>query len=253
MIRISGCVISLNEADRIERCLKSMDFCDELLVLDSGSTDDTCEIAKSLGARVEHQDFLGHRAQKQRAVDLATHDWILSLDCDEALSSDLRAELETVLAHRIPDQVVGYSMPRRNVYLGRAMRHGAFWPDRKLRLFDRRAAHWGGTNPHDRVETSHGLVVELQEPIEHDSYRSFEEHRATVCRFADIAAEALMEEGRSARPWTPWTHAIAAFLKASILKLGLLDGWRGLVAAWMSARYDHRKYSKLIQLRRRVA
>ena len=254
-MKLSGCVISLNEEDRIERCLTSMDFCDEILVLDSGSSDRTCEIARACGARVEQQEFLGHREQKQRAVDLAEHDLILSLDCDEVLSPALRKELELILVHSIPADVAGYSMPRRNIYLGRAMRHGAFWPDRKLRLFDRRAARWGGTDPHDRVELMPGpshakTVVELAGEIVHDSYRSFAEHRSTVRKFADIAAHALASEGRRSQPWTPVLRGVSAFVKGAVLKGGVLDGWRGLAAAWMSGLYNRRKYSRLRELQR---
>lgn len=252
-MKVSGCVISLNEEDRIERCLRSMRFCDELLVLDSGSRDHTTSIARDCGARVEHQEFLGHRGQKQRAVELAAHDWILSLDCDEILSDGLIAEIEGLLAQGIPPDVAGYSMPRRNIYLGRAMRHGAFWPDRKLRLFDRRRARWGGTDPHDRVELTTDepgrSVVELQNEIVHDSYRSFAEHRATVCNFADIAARALAAEGKRAHAWTPALRSLSAFFKGAVLKGGVLDGWRGLAAAWMSGVYNRRKYSRLRELR----
>ncbi|MCB9916906.1 MAG: glycosyltransferase family 2 protein [Planctomycetes bacterium] len=247
-MRVSACVISLNEEDRIERCLESLSFCDERFVLDSGSKDRTVERARAMGARVEHQDFLGHRRQKQRAAELAEHDWILSLDCDEALSPELRSELVALVGAEPSPDVCGFSMPRKNRYLGRVMRHGMFWPDRKLRLFDRRRARWGGTDPHDRVEVREGRVVLLTHPILHDSYRSFDEHRATVDRFAAIAARAMHEEGRNASLLSPWLRGGAAFVKGAILKGGVLDGWRGLVAAFMSARYDKAKYSMLRRL-----
>ena len=275
-MRVSGCVISLDEEDRIARCLESLSWCDELVVLDSGSQDATCKIAAEYGARVEHQDFLGHRRQKQRCVELASNDWIVSLDCDEWLSADLQSELRAAFdelgradapdaagpagregdagdrsaaSRASNDRVVGFSMPRRNVYLGRAMRHGQFWPDRKLRAFDRRCARWGGTDPHDRVElTGPGRVVELANPIEHVSYRDFAEHSATVERFARIAARAMHEEGRRAGVLSPLTRASGALFKNLVLKLGVLDGWRGFVASWMAARYDWRKYAELRRL-----
>ena len=252
MIQLSACIISLNEADRIERCIRSLSFCREILLLDSGSTDRTCEIAADLGARVLQQDFLGHRQQKQRAVDLSKHDWICALDCDEVISPQLRAELLSHLEEGIPSDVLGYSMPRRNVYLGKAMRHGLFWPDRKLRVFDRRRARWGGSDPHDRVEVQcEGRVIALEHEIVHDSYRSFAEHRATVERFAEIAAQELAREGLRAGFVTPYLRAAAAFGKGALLKAGVLDGWRGLVAAWMSASYNQRKYRRLRQLQDR--
>jgi len=245
LIPVSGCVIALNEEDRMERCLTSLDFCSELLVLDSGSSDRTVAIARHLGARVEHQDFLGHRRQKQRAVELATHDWIVSLDCDETAPPELAHALAQHLAEE-PHDVVGFRVARRNVYLGRAMRHGLFWPDRKLRVFDRRRARWGGTDPHDRVEsTGAGRVVDLDVELLHDSYRSFAEHRATLDRFATIAARSMAAEGRRVGPLAPVAHASSALFKGALLKLGILDGWRGAVAAWMSACYDYRKYKRL--------
>lgn len=243
MIPISGCVISLNEEDRIERCLRSLGFCHEIILLDSGSSDRTRERAAELGARVEVHEFLGHVRQKQRAVDLARHDWVFAIDCDEIVTDELRNEIVSRFASQ-PQGVAGFRVPRDNVYLGKRMRHGLFRPDRKLRLFDRRCAAWGGTDPHDRVETD-GPVLDLEGAIVHDSYRSFAEHRATVDRFARIAAHALRAQGRGARAWSPWTRGSAALCKGLLLKLGFLDGWRGFVAACMSARYDFLKYRRL--------
>jgi glycosyltransferase involved in cell wall biosynthesis len=249
LIPVSGCVISLNEADRIERCLRSLSFCTEVVVLDSGSTDGTRELAAKLGARVETQAFLGHRRQKQRCVDLARHDWILSLDCDEEVTSELRAEIERTLVAEPPADVAGYRSPRRNIYLGRLMRHGLFWPDVKLRLFHRQRAAWGGVDPHDRVEpVGPGRCLELAGAIVHDSYRSFAEHRATVQRFAGIAARALADEGRRPGPLAPLVHAAASLGRGLVLKAGILDGWRGLLAGCMSARYDWIKYRELRRL-----
>ncbi|MFQ5504821.1 MAG: glycosyltransferase family 2 protein [Planctomycetota bacterium] len=251
MIRLSGCVISFNEEDRIEACLRSLGFCDEILVLDSHSTDRTREFAGSLGARVETGEFLGHSRQKQAAVDLAKNDWILSIDCDEIVTEGLAREIRREIA-ATGEGVVGYRMPRRNVYLGRTMRHGLFWPDRKLRLFDRRKARWGGTDPHDQVMPMvPGSIIEIREPILHDSYRSFQEHRDTVDRFAKSAARAMADEGRSAGALSPWTRSALALTKGLLLKAGFMDGWRGVLAACMSAKYDYIKYRELRALERK--
>jgi len=246
VIGISACIISFQEEDRIGACLESLGFCDELLVLDSGSTDRTREVAAAAGARVEVQvPFLGHRDQKQRCVELARNDWVLCLDCDERVTESLALEIRNRL-EREPEGIAGFRVPRRNRYLGKWMRFGSFWPDRKLRLFDRRRARWGGTDPHDRVEvTGGGEVVDLASPIEHDSYRDFAEHRRTVENFAAIAARAMAEEGRRATRIDPWARGAAALCKAWFGKAGVLDGWRGVVAGWMSARYDYLKYREL--------
>jgi len=253
---ISACVITFQEEDRIGRCLEGLGFCDEVLVLDSGSTDRTVEIAKGLGARVERQvPFLGHRAQKQRAVDLACHDWILSLDADECLSAELGEELRALRGGEGFALPAAYAMPRKNRYLGRWMRHGKFWPDTKIRLFDRQRAGWGGTDPHDRVELKPGAVGgvrTLRSPILHDSYRDFSEHRRTVERFTEIAAQALWEEGRRAGIWDPWAHGASAFFSAFFGKMGVLDGWRGGLASWMAGRYGYLKYKKLRGLQKKA-
>jgi glycosyltransferase involved in cell wall biosynthesis len=242
---LSACIISFNEADRIAACIESLAFCDEILVLDSRSTDRTREIATALGARVEIQEFLGHRRQKQRAVELARHDWVISLDCDEIVTTPLGAEIQARRAAGLGD-AAAFSMPRRNIYLGRRMRHGFFWPDRKVRWFDRRRARWGGTDPHDRVEPDQGVeVVLLHGEILHDSFRSLADARKTNREFAMIAARALAAEGRRASVLTPWLRSAAVFFKCMGPKLAFLDGWRGVLAAWMSARHNYWKYSQL--------
>ncbi len=249
MIPISGCIISFNEEDRIADCIRSLSFCQEILVLDSESTDRTREIATSLGARVEVHPFLGHRDQKQLAVDRASYDWIFSLDADERVSAELLPEIRA-MQEGGAGSCVGYSMPRKNRYLGRWMKHGLFWPDRKLRCFDRRHCRWGGTDPHDRVEPeAQAEIGQWHGVITHDSYRTFAEHRSTVDRFAAIAAEAMWQEGRRASPLSPWTRALGAWIKALGPKLAWMDGWRGLLAAWMSARYNFVRYRSL----RRIA
>jgi glycosyltransferase involved in cell wall biosynthesis len=243
MERISGCVISRNEEDRITPCLASLAVCDEVLVLDSLSTDRTVELAQAAGARVERQEFLGYVAQKNRAVELARHRWILALDCDERLSPELAAEIRA-LKEAGPGDAAGFEMPRRNRYLGKVIRHGLFWPDRKIRLFDRDRGRWTGTDPHDRVVVA-GPVRRLAGPIEHDSYRDFADHVRTVDRFARIAARAMRSEGRrflwSDLAFRPPFVAV----KSLVLKAGFLDGWRGFVLAGMAGYYDLLKYWRL--------
>ena len=242
---LSACIISYNEEDRIEACIRSLQFCDEILVLDSESTDRTRDIARALGARVEVQPFLGHRRQKQRAVELAAHDWILSVDCDETVTPDLAEEIRQHRQRGVGD-TAAFSMPRRNIYLGRRMGHGFFWPDRKIRWFDRKRARWGGVDPHDRVLVDERApVAQLSSELLHDSFRSLEDARRTNWNFAQIAARAMAEEGRRAGPLTPWIRAIAVFLKCMGPKLAFLDGWRGVLAAWLSARHNYWKYREL--------
>ena len=162
--RVSGCVISYQEEDRIVGCLGSLSFCDEILVVDSGSTDRTRELAAELGARVvTNEPFPGHREQKQFAVERARFDWVFCHDADERVSDSLRQRI--LRLKRAGFSGAAYEMPRRNHYLGRVVRGGLFWPDRKVRLFDRQLARWGGMNPHDRVEIQGGAAQPDQPAI----------------------------------------------------------------------------------------
>jgi glycosyltransferase involved in cell wall biosynthesis len=242
---VSACVIAFQEADRIVDCVRSLDFCDEVVVVDSGSTDATRELAAANGARVVvHSPFPGHREQKQWAVDQARHDWVLCLDADERVTPPLRECLRRLRADGL--RGAAYEMPRANHYLGRVVRRGLFWPDRKVRLFDRRRARWGGTNPHDRVEVEPGgVVTRLDEAIEHLSYRDFRHHLRTIDSFTAIAARALKAQGRRATPFDLLVRPPAVVVKSLVLKRGFLDGWRGFVIAAMAGYYDWLKYWRL--------
>jgi glycosyltransferase involved in cell wall biosynthesis len=248
---ISACVITYQEEDRITGCLRSLEFCQELVVVDSGSRDRTRELAAAAGARVlVNEPFPGHREQKQLAVAAAAHDWVLCLDADERVTPELRARLVALQQRGL--QGAAYEMPRRNHYLGRVMRRGLVWPDRKVRLFDRRAACWGGTNPHDRVEVAKGgRVTRLAEPIEHLSYRDFAHHRRVVDSFTRIAARALFAEGRRASWLDLALRPPAVVFKSLVLKRGVLDGWRGVLIGAMAGYYDWLKYWRLRQEWRR--
>ena len=242
---ISACIICYQEADRIEDCVRSVDFCDEILVVDSGSTDRTRELAAALGADVRiNAPFPGHKEQKQFAVDRVRHDWILSLDADERVTPELRSRILELRRDGLRGG--GYDMPRRNRYLGRVVRGGLFWPDRKLRLFDRRRARWGGTNPHDRVEVPDGgEVTQLEAAIEHLSYRSFKDHLRTIDSFTAITAVAMRAEGRRASLLDLLGRPPAVALKSLLLKRGFVDGWRGFVIAAMASYYVGLKYWRL--------
>ena len=246
---ISGCVICWQEADRIADCVRSLAFCDEVVVVDSGSTDGTQAIARSLGARVvENKPFPGHREQKQFAVEQCRHDHVFCLDADERCTPELAAKVRALQAG---GRAAAYEMPRHNHYLGRISRHGLFVPDRKVRLFDRRRARWGGRNPHDHVDVEAGVAVERRgEGIEHLSYRDFAHHLRTIDSFTAIAARALAAEGRRANLFDLLVRPPSVFVKSLVLKLGFLDGWRGFVIATMAAYTDAKKYWRLWRLPR---
>ena len=255
---ISGCVICYQEADRIADCLRSLSFCDEIVVVDSGSTDGTQSLATELGARViTNVPFPGHRQQKQFAIEQARHDWVFCLDADERCTEALQQAIRELQAKAFVAAGVaadGFAMPRHNHYLGRILKHGLHVPDRKLRLFDRRKGRWGGRNPHDHVEMQAGATTaRLAAGIEHLSYRDFAHHRRTIDAFTRIAAQALYVEGRRANAFDLLVRPPAVFVKSLLLKRGFVDGWRGIVIAAMAAYTDWLKYWRLFRKKASLA
>ncbi|MDH3297112.1 MAG: glycosyltransferase family 2 protein [Gemmatimonadota bacterium] len=245
---ISACVIAMDEADRIADCLSSLDICDEIIVVDAHSSDDTRDIAIAAGARVIERDWPGHREQKQFAVDQATHDWVLCLDADERLSEELKREIVAIRDGGFSD-VGGWSMPRLSHHLGAWIRYGSWYPNRQLRLFDRRRGCWGGVNPHDRWETD-APVLQLRGDLLHFPYRDFDEHLRTLDRYSTISAGRLFELGGKAGPADIIIRPPLRFLRGFLLKRGFLLGWRGLVLAILDARSVRLKYTRLRALNR---
>ena len=237
---LSACIITYNEADRIEACLRSVSFCDELLVVDSHSRDDTRARAAALGARVIERDWPGYRSQKQFAVDSARHEWVLCLDADERVSAALRREIEALRAQGFAG-AAGYSVPRITEYFGRFLRHGNAYPDRLVRLFDRRRGGWSGYEIHENTRVA-GRVLRLRGQLEHYSYRSLSDHLARMRRYADLMAQALYERGRRCGLVPVLLNPLWRFLRGYLLRLGFLDGWRGLVFALIEANYVREKY-----------
>lgn len=237
---VSACIITYNEADRIEACLRSASFCDELLVVDSHSSDDTRARAAALGARVIERDWPGYRSQKQFAVEAARHDWVLCLDADERVSAPLRAELEALRAGGFAG-AAGWSIPRITDYFGRFLRHGNAYPDRLVRLFDRRRGGWSGYEVHENTRVS-GRIARLHGHLEHYSYRSLGDHLARMQRYADLMAQAMYDAGRRCGLAPVLLNAQWRFVRGYLLRLGFLDGWRGLVFALIESQYVRRKY-----------
>ena len=248
---ISACVITLNEADRIDDCLRSLAWCDETVVIDSHSTDATRERAAALGARVIERDWPGHARQKEFAVRTAQHDWVLCVDADERLSDALRDEILALRASGFPDYA-GWSVPRCSSYLGRWIHHGTWYPDRSVRLFDRRRGRFVANRDYDLHErvVLDGPTGALRHDLLHVPYRSLSEHLHTIDSYTDIMARGLQQRGRRARPSDLVLHPWARFAKSYLFKAGFLDGWRGLLLAYMAAHYVRLKYAKLLALQR---
>ena len=246
---ISACVITLNEADRIEDCLDSLAFCDEIVVVDSDSTDATRELAAARGARVLLRTFDGYRTQKDHAVRNARHDWILFLDADERVTPALRASIEA--ARDAGFAAAGYRCARATEYFGAFLRHGNAYPDRVLRLFDRRRGGFRGDREiHEHVEVD-GAVATLAGDIEHHAYRSLDDQLQRLDRYARMMAAHMHAAGRRAHIANILLNPAWRFLRGYLLRGGFRDGWRGLVYASVEANYVRQKFIRLWLLQRR--
>ena len=246
--KISACIITFDEEDRIRDCIASLDFCDEVVVVDSHSRDRTREIAADCGARVIERDWPGFVEQKKWAVQQARNDWVLCLDADERLSPELSSEIKALQAQGLAEHA-GFRMPRMSYYLGAWIKHGTWWPDYNLRLFDRRCGNWAGHQIHERVRIN-GPCGTLRGRLLHYPYRSFAEHLTTIDKYTTIMAEALNSQGKRASIGNIVINPWVRFMKFYFLKRGFLDGWRGLVLAYLAAHYVRMKYTKLLVLQR---
>ena len=239
---LSLVVIAQDEEDRIARCLDSVPWAAERIVLDSGSNDGTVRVAEAAGARVVQTDWPGHVAQKNRAMAMASQPWVLSLDADEALSPEAGEALREAL--RDPGAVAGFSFPRCSTWLGRPIRHGRWYPDRKLRAVRRGQGLWVGDDPHDQLTVS-GEVVALSGDILHVPYRNFGEHLRTIDRYTRIHADAMARRGERARWWDVTLRPPLHFVNAALLRRGFLDGPSGVALAGLGAAYVALKWSRL--------
>ena len=241
---ISACIITLNESDRIEACLQSLAFCDEIIVVDSGSTDTTREIAAALGAKVLARTFDGYRAQKDFAVASASHDWVICLDADERVTVALRQSIEAARADEFAG-AAGYRFARATEYFGAFLRHGNAYPDRVLRLFDRRRGGWRGDREiHEHVNVD-GDVQILSGDLEHRAYRSLTDQLDRMQRYARLMAEDMQQRGRRASVLNLLLNPWWRFVRGFVLRAGFLDGWRGLLYAWVEANYVRQKFMML--------
>jgi len=247
-IPISAVIITFNEERNIERCLRSLQgIADEIVVLDSFSTDRTEEICRTFGVRFFQHAFDGHIEQKNRAITFASHPYILSLDADEALSEPLRESILKVKNNWFAD---GYYMNRLTNYCGQWIHHCGWYPDRKLRLWDSRKGKWGGVNPHDRFELAAGdkNTLRLDGDLLHYSYYTRRDHFRQVEYFTAIMAEAMFRNGRKSNLLLLIFAPVVKFLRDYIIKLGFLDGYAGFTISRISAYATFLKYKKLKRL-----
>lgn len=249
-VKISAVIITFNEEINISRCLDSLnEVADEIVVVDSLSTDKTEEICNDKGADFIRHPFEGHVEQKNYAMSRANHDYILSLDADEALSEELK---KSILSAKSNWGYEGYSFNRLANYCGKWIRYCGWYPDKKLRLWDRRKGRWGGVNPHDKViMNKNSSTSHLQGDVLHYSYHTIREHVSQMNKFSDIAAQVAHEKGRRSNLIMDiLLNPLLTFMKKYFIKLGILDGYYGFVISINSAFGKFLKYIKLRELNR---
>ena len=247
--RLSVAVITRNESHSVRACLESVSWADEIVVLDSGSTDATVELCRSLGARVEITDWPGFGPQKNRAIERCSCDWILSIDADERVTPQLRAELEHAIA--APGDNVAFRMPRLSSYCGRQMRHGGWWPDYVARLFRRGAARFSADVVHEKL-LADGPTGTLTQPLIHDTVANLEEVIDKLNRYSSAGAQRLSGLGKRGSLSRALGHGAWAFLRTYLLRAGFLDGREGFMLAVSNAEETYYRYLKLMMLQSRL-
>lgn len=247
MQNVSLVVITKNEELNIQRCLQSVSWASDIVVLDSESTDRTCEIAERCGARIFREKFRGFRAQKERATELAKHDWVISLDADEVLSLELNQEIQKLIKEN-QLHVDGYQIPRLSFHMGKWIRHGGWYPDYQLRFFNRKKCKWVGGAVHESVKGEN--IKKCQNPIHHYVFRSLTHQVQTNNLYSSYGAVDLLEKKRRFGLHLLILKPISKFLETFLLKRGFMDGVEGFIISVGAAYSVFLKYAKLRELKK---
>ena len=248
MPRVSVTIITLNEADHIAGAIESASWADEVVVVDSGSTDGTLDIARAKGAAVSTRAWTGYVDQKNHAASLASNDWVFSLDADERITPELASEVRAVLRVEPPHR--GHRVPRVTFHLGRWVRTTDFYPDYQTRLYDRRAARWQGKYVHESVRVD-GELGQLHNELQHYSYRNLSDHLERINQYTTLAARQMHEAGRRASPLDILLHPPAAFLRNYVLRRGFMDGTAGLTLSLVNSYTVLLKFAKLWEIQKK--
>jgi len=240
---LSVVIITLNASPQLEACLRSVAFCDEIVVVDSGSTDGTGELAERHGARVIQSEWRGFGPQKQFAVEQAKHDWVLCVDADERVSDPLRASIEQAL---MAPTASAFRFPRCNRFMGRYLRHGEGYPDWSLRLFDRRHAGWSEDLVHEKVVVANGRPGTLAGDLYHETAETLESYLAKQNRYTTLAAQDAFARGRSVSAARLVLSPLLRFVKFYFVRLGFMDGVPGLVHILIGCGNTFAKYAKML-------
>jgi glycosyltransferase involved in cell wall biosynthesis len=254
-VSLSVVIIAFNEEVNLPGTLESVKWADEVIVVDSHSTDRTVEIARSFGTQVKVfvEDWKGFAAQKNSAIEKATRDWVLSLDADEVVPSDLRHEIQRALAEsNAPGSPDGYWMPRMNYILGRWIRHGGYWPDRKLRLFRRGKGHLPERAVHETIQIE-GKLGFLREPLFHEPYPTLATYIEHMDRYSSLGAAMAAAKGTNYGVMDIVVRPFFTFVYNYVFRLGFLDGREGLLLHLYHSVYVSWKYAKAWEIRKKIA
>lgn len=255
---VSAFIIAYNEEEKIADCIRSVSFCDEVVVVDSFSTDRTAEIAESCGAKVIKRPWPGYREQKTFALASTSNDWVLNLDADERVSAELRESILRVLerdfaekeaSSHTPSVVNGYQVNRVVYFLGRWWRSGGWYPEYRLRLMRKSCTTWGGENPHERPVVE-GKVQRLDGELQHYTYDSLADQISRLNQFSSIAAESEYQKGTKASLWLIFGSPLVRMFKFYFLKQGFREGLAGVVVVLAEGFYSFMKYAKLWEIER---
>lgn len=249
MNKLSIAIITKNEEKNIVRCLESVKWADEIVVVDSGSTDRTVEICRNAGCRVELSEWLGFAKTKQKAVDLCKNDWVLVLDADEVITPDLKDRIQNELENPVH---TGYRIKRNSFYLGREIKHCGWDRDYTLRLFDNNKGRFNNKAVHESVQILEGSIGKIKEPMMHYTYPSVTSHIEKMNTYSELGAGEIAQKGYSSNPVSAVLRGLVKFIKMYILKLGLLDGTEGFVLCVNSAYGVYLKYLKLWKLNKEI-
>jgi glycosyltransferase involved in cell wall biosynthesis len=246
--KVSVVIVCYNEEENIERCLRSVTWADEIVVVDSFSTDKTVDICKEYTERVYQRKWAGHIQQKEYVISLAKNKWVFAIDSDEVVTDELRDEIFARLATD-QNRCDGYFVKRHTFYLGKWINHGGWYPDYKLRLFKKDKVYLGGENPHDKYFVD-GKAVKLRGKINHYTYRNIADHLATIDSFSDIASDELLKRNNSLTLLRMLFKPPTKFFETFVYKLGVLDGIPGFIISVLTSYYIFLKYAKVWEKKR---
>ena len=246
--QLSVVIITKNESENIEACLKSVQWADEIIIIDSGSTDETEEICRKYTDNFYIKDWPGFGLQKQRVLDLASCDWVLSIDADERVSAELKHEILNLI-NSSTNEVNGYLVPRLSEYLGKKIYHAGWYPDYVLRLAKNGRCHFTKDLVHERMVVD-GVVGKIKIPLTHYPYRSVSHHFQKLNEYSSLSAEKMFLQGREVTWVGLIFKSMFAFFRAYMLRRGILDGWSGLVVSISTSVSVYMKYLKLMELQK---